>query len=313
MIVSSKVPAPCSGMNLAVYLATRFTYLPEAAWCQLIREGRISCHGARCDAATTVTKGDIIRCDMPEFEAPASNLDYTIVYEDAWLIGINKPAGLRVHSRGKFVKSNLTYHLRHLHEPAYPEVNLVNRLDANTSGLVLLARDKGVLSSLMEQFKKGLVVKNYLAVVAGRPSPARGTIDLPIGPVKGALVPRYGIDSSQGKAAVTHYETIRSLTDELTLLELSPATGRTHQLRVHLAAIGHPIAGDALYTMNDGDYLDWLHHPPAQASLRRQALHSHRLQFFHPIRKTLSTLSAPLASDMEKFIEDVATAGESAP
>ncbi len=311
MNVSSKVPASCSGMSVPAYLAARFTYLPETTWCQLVLEGRISCNGVRCDVATIVTKGDSVRCDMPDFEAPAVNLDYTIVYQDEWLIGVNKPAGLRVHSSGKFVNANLIYHLRHIHQPAYPEVNLINRLDADTSGLVLLARDKGVLSHLMQQFAKGRVVKKYLAVVAGRPCPANGTINLPIGPVKDARVPRFGIDRAQGKAAVTHYETVRKLTDHLTLLELTAETGRTHQLRVHLAAVGHPLAGDALYTMNDDDYLDWLHNPPAQAPLRRQALHSHRLQFFHPIQKTVCTLTAPLAPDIAQFIKDVTTAAES--
>jgi len=311
MNVSSKVPASCSGMNVPTYLATRFTYLPETIWCQLVLEGRISCNGIRCELETTVTKGDRIRCDMPDFEAPTVNLDYTIVYEDQWLLGVNKPAGLRVHSSGKFVNANLMYHLRHVHQPAYPEVNLINRLDADTSGLVLLARDKKVLSHVMQQFAKGRVVKKYLAVVAGRPCPAKGTIDLPIGPIKDARVPRFGIDQRHGKPAVTHYEAVRELSDQFTVVELTPETGRTHQLRVHLAAMGHPIAGDALYTMNDDDYLDWMRNPPAQSPLRRQALHSHHLQFFHPILQAVCTLSAPLAPDLAHFIDEVSTESES--
>ena len=311
MNVSSKVPASFNGMRISTYLAARFTYLPEAAWCQLVTEGRISCNGVRCDLATTVSKDNSIECDMPDFKAPAVNLDYTIVYEDQWLLGVNKPAGLRVHSRGKFVNANLIYHLRHLRDPAYPEANLINRLDADTSGLVLLARDKTVHTQLMHQFAAGLVSKSYLAVVSGRPCPASGTIDLPIGPVKDALVPRFGVDKALGKPSVTHYQTVRELTDQLTLLELTPETGRTHQLRVHLAAIGHPIVADGLYTMNDNDYLDWRRHPPTQKTLLRQALHSHRLQFFHPILKTTCTLTAPLASDIAQFISEMTTADES--
>jgi len=298
-------------MSIATYLATRFTYLSKSAWAQLVLEERISCNGVRCGLATIVSKGNSIECDMPEFKAPAVNLDYTIVYEDEWLLGVNKPAGLRVHSRGKFVNANLIYHLRHLHDPAYPEVNLVNRLDTDTSGLVLLARDKTVLSQLMRQFAEGLVTKSYLAVVSGRPYPASGTIDLPIGPVKDALVPRFGIDKALGKEAVTRYETIHELTDQLTLLELTPESGRTHQLRVHMAAIGYPIVGDALYTMNDKDYLDWLHNPPTQVGLQRQALHSHSLQFFHPILKTTCTLTAPMAPDIARLIKKVTTSDES--
>lgn len=313
MNVSSKVPASCGGMSVPTYLARRFTYLPETAWRQLVCEGRISCNGVMCKETTTVAKGDSIRCDMPDFEAPAVNLDYTIVYEDEWLLGVNKPAGLRVHSSGKFVNANLVYHLRHVHQPAYPEVNLINRLDADTSGLVLLARDKQVLSQVMQQFAKGRVVKKYLAVVTGRPCPAKGTIDLPIGPIKDARIPRFGIDQRHGKPAVTHYETVRELSDQFTMVGLTPATGRTHQLRVHLAAIGHPIVSDALYTMSDDDYLDWLRNPPAQSPLQRQALHSHQLQFFHPILQTVCTLKAPLAPDLANFIEEVTAASESTP
>jgi 23S rRNA pseudouridine1911/1915/1917 synthase len=155
---------------------------------------------------------------------------------------------------------------------------------------------------MMEQFARGVVEKRYLAVVNGRPSPTEGSIELPIGPVVGALVPRFGIDRATGKASITHYSTLRELPGNVTLLELRPETGRTHQLRVHLAAIGHPIAGDALYTMGDEDYLDWRRNPPPQAGLQRQALHCHQLQFLHPARQARCTLTAPLAADIEQFI-----------
>ena len=303
MHVSSKVPAAFNGLSVAAYLATRFTYLPQDTWQQLLKSGRISHNGLVCDGAIVVAKGDTVGCDLPDFAAPAVNLDYSIVYQDQWLLGVNKPAGLRVHSRGKFVNANLIYHLRHVQQPPYPEVDLIHRLDADTSGLVLLARDKGVLTDVARQFAEGLVKKRYLAVVEGCPSPESGTIDLPIGPIKAAKVPRHGIDKVAGKAAVTHYRTVRKLSDKFTLLELRPETGRTHQLRVHLAALGHPIAGDALYTMSDADYLDWRLNPPELAVLRRQALHSQQLQFIHPIHKNSCTLTAPLATDIEQFIQ----------
>lgn len=302
MQVSSKVPAPFNGVSALDYLATRFTYLPKAGWRQLLLDRRIFCNGAPCGVETTVAKDDIISCELPAFEEPGVNLDYTIVYEDEWLLAINKPAGLRVHSSGKFVKSNLTYHLRHRHQPAYPEASLVNRLDADTSGLVLLARDKEVHRQLAQLFVDGGMEKRYLAVVAGSPSPASGSIDLPIGPVKEAAIPRFWVGGETAKPALTHYTTIRQLGDNFSLLELRPETGRTHQLRVHLAAIGHPLAGDGLYTMNDTDYLQWRRNPPPQTTWQRQALHSHQLQFLHPVLQTNCTLTAPLAADMEQFI-----------
>jgi 23S rRNA pseudouridine1911/1915/1917 synthase len=308
MHVSSKVPVAFSGVSVAEYLASRFTYLPDTSWRQLVRDGRISCNGLLCDETRTVAQGDVIGCVLPDFEAPAVNFDYQVVYQDEWLLGISKPAGLRVHSGGRFVTANLMYHLRHLRQSPFPEANLVHRLDADTSGLVLVARNAAVLREMMQQFAAGVVDKRYLAVVVGCPSPASGTISLPIGPVKDARVPRFGVDQIAGKPAVTHYGTVRELAGNFTLLELRPETGRTHQLRVHLAAIGHPIAGDALYTMNDDDYLDRRRNPPPQAIIKRQALHSHRLQFLHPVHQTTCTLTAPLATDIGQFIQDAAGA-----
>ncbi len=303
MHVSSKVPVAFHGKSLLYYLTTRYTYLSATVWQQLLQDGKISCQGVIVrDEARVVVKNDLIGTELPDFVPPAVNLDYTIAYEDEWLLGINKPAGLRVHSSGKFATANLIYHLRHIHHPAYPDANLVNRLDADTSGLVLLAKEKTILSPLMRQFADGVVDKRYLAVVAGRPDPACGTINLPIGPIKQARVPRFGIDRAQGKAAVTHYKTATPLGNNFTLLELHPETGRTHQLRVHLAAIGHPIAGDALYSMNDDNYLSHCRTPLMPTFLQRQALHSHQLQFLHPILQTVSTLTVPLAADIEQFI-----------
>jgi len=304
MYVSSKVRAALHGKTLLDYLSTRYTYLSKEVWQQLLQDGKISCQGVIVrDEARVVAKNDLIGTELPDFEPPAVNFDYTIVYEDEWLLAINKPAGLRVHSSGKFATANLIYHLRHLHHPAYPAANLVNRLDADTSGLVLLAKEKSILGHLMRQFADGRVDKRYLAVVTGRPDPDCGVIDLPIGPVRGARVPRFWIDQAKGRAAVTRYKTVSALDNDDTLLELHPETGRTHQLRVHLAAIGHSIAGDALYSMNDNDYLNHHRTPPTPGILQRQTLHSLQLQFFHPGLKTICTLTAPLASDIEQYIQ----------
>jgi 23S rRNA pseudouridine1911/1915/1917 synthase len=304
--VSSKVPGKFAGIRIADYLARRFTYLSKADWQQLVQQEQVDCNEVICDESVVVAKGDTVRCDLPEFESPFVNFDYTIVYQDEWLLGVSKPPGLRVHSLGKFVNANLIHHLRHIRQPAWPEVDLVNRLDADTSGLLLLARDKSVLGHLLRQFATGSVEKRYLAVVHGRPCPASGTIDLPIGRVEGALVPRYRVEPKTGKRAVSHFRTIRTLGKRFTLLELSPETGRTHQLRVHLAAIGHAIAGDALYTMRDEEYLAWRRNPTSLDNMQRQALHSWQLRFFHPARQASLTIAAPLAPDMEQLIQGLA-------
>lgn len=311
MRVSSKVPVHAAAMGVVAYLAQRFTYLEAAAWQELVENGRITCNGRTCNPTTLIHPGDTITCDLPDVPVPPEvNLNYTIVYEDDWLLGIDKPGHLRVHSQGKFVTANLIYHLRTQHQPPYPEAELVNRLDADTSGVVLIARNKEVKRALSVQFAAGEVEKVYVAVVQGIPQPLTGSIDQPIGRVTGSrLRHRYGVMEG-GKTAVTYYQTLATYGNHHALLELHPQTGRTHQLRVHLATIGHPIVGDALYTLNDEAFLDWVRERPLlpmMQGMTRQALHCCETRFTHPISDTTCTITAPLPADMEKLLEQVAS------
>ncbi len=287
------------------YLAQRFTYLDAEAWRQLVENGRIWCNDSLCQLTTLVQAGDHITCELPDFPAPKVNLNYDIVFEDPWLLGINKPPNLRVHSQGKFVMANLMYHLRHQRQPPYPEAQLVNRLDADTSGVLLVARAPDVKQTLDAQFAAGEVEKIYLAVVKGVLDPPTGMIDLPVGKVAGSrLAHRHGVVSG-GKTAVTYYKTVSTYQSNFSLVELSPQTGRTHQLRVHLAAIGHPIIGDALYTMSDSTFLQWLANPqptPEMQGMTRHALHCLKTRFLHPVQGQVCTIVAPLAADMQELL-----------
>ena len=307
MEVSSKVPAGFKNALIVDYLAARFTYLPAETWREWVENGRLTRNGQRCTVATRVRQGDTITCDVPDFEPPPVNLDVGVLYEDEWLLAVDKPPGLRVHSRGKFVTANLIYFLRYQHQPPYPEVHLVNRLDTDTSGIVVLARDPETRRQIGEQFAANQVEKTYLAVVGGQPQPVNGVINLPIRKAPGTKVARHEVAvDGGGKTAVTHYHTLQTLGPNHTLLELKPQTGRTHQLRVHLAAVGHSIVGDALYQMGDEDYLQWVRNgrsPAKMPLLQRQALHCAITQFHHPATETLCRLEAPLPTDMTWLIE----------
>ncbi len=310
MRVSSPVPANFKQVNILDYLTARFTYLPRQAWLDLVMQQRVTRNGVACHPATLVTQGDVVACDVPQVAQPAVNLAYTIIYADRWLLGINKPGGLRVHSQGKFVTANLIYHLRHEHEPPYPEAQLINRLDADTSGVVLVACNEDARRLLGEQFQEQLVDKEYLAVVQGIPAVAQGIIDLPVGRAQESQVKhRQGVVRGEGgKTAVTHYHLINTLGPHHALLRLHPQTGRTHQLRVHLAAIGHPIIGDALYTMDDDAFLAWSQHRqpiPAMCGMARQALHCQRTRFTHPITQQPCTVEAPMPGDMRQLIDQL--------
>lgn len=311
MLVSSKIPAGFAPATLVDYLAARFTYLPRAAWEELAGNGRIACNGALALSTTLVTPGDEITCDLPDFAPPPVNLDYTILYEDDWLLAVNKPPGLRVHSQGRFVTANLIYHLRRQHQPPYPEAHLVNRLDADTSGVVVLARDKATLAALARQFERGEVTKTYLALVNGIPETRQGTVDLPIGKITAGEVTRYGV-AAEGKTAVTHYRILETFGESYALIELRPEHGRTHQLRVHCAAIGHPIVGDALYTMHDDAYLAWRRegrHNGEMDLIARQALHCADTELAHPVNGRAVQITAPIPSDIADLLKKLPKKG----
>jgi 23S rRNA pseudouridine1911/1915/1917 synthase len=306
MQVSSKVPGGFKNALIVDYLSTRFTYFSAEQWGELVANGRLTLNNQPVTLETRVRQGNTVTYDMPD-PAPPKDLDVSVVYEDEWLLGVNKPPGFRVHSQGKFVTENLIYYLRYQHNPAFPEADLVNRLDANTSGVVVLAKDKETLRQMSDYFKTGQVEKTYLAVVVGQPQPANGVIALPLGKVPGSKTARQQVmDEGEGKTAVTHYQTLETLGANHALVQLQPKTGRTHQLRVHMAAIGHPLVGDALYQMDDAAFMDWLENgrsPDQLPYLQRQALHSATTQFTHPVTGKICRLEASLPADMVQLIE----------
>ncbi len=303
MIVSSKVTHHYKQVPLVEYLASRFTYRTADEWLLFVQDGRISVNNQPSNNTTIVTQGDVVRCDLPDPPMPTDvNFNYTIVYEDEWLIGIDKPPNLRVHDNRRYIQANLIYHLHHTHQPPYPAANLINRLDKDTSGVILLSRDTETHIQMQALFREKIVQKEYLAVVHGVPREAAGVIELPIGKLESLPgVHRYGVDAKNGKTAVTHYQTIETYNEQYSLLKLQPQTGRTHQLRVHCQTLGHPIVGDKLYQMSDEAFLAWVQtkEPLPNDLISRQALHSVRTSFIHPHTKRPCSINAPLPQDMQ--------------
>ena len=311
MIVSSKVTAVFHQKPLLDYLAGRFTYQTRETWRARIAAGDVTCNGRAATPDQLVRQGDMIACELPDPPLPDVNLDYKIVYEDEWLLGVNKPGNLKVHGYGRFVQANLIYQLRHKHTPPYPEATLINRLDRDTSGVVLLARDSGTLREVQAQFAAHTVEKTYFAVVHGIPDPTVQEIDLPIGRLPSAEgVYRFGVIEA-GKPAQTRMEVIRTFWPaqglshpNYALVRPPPTTCRTPQLRVHLAALGHPIVGDSLYTMSDAEFLAQFEDDGEELSpLPRHALHCVQTIIWHPHQKRPLTITAPLASDILIFLQ----------
>lgn len=191
--------------------------------------------------------------------------DLRYVHVDESFIVVDKPAGL-LSIPGRYVRDSVLH--RAFFE--YPDVSIVHRLDLDTSGLMVLARSGEAARSLSRQFRARIVHKSYVAQVWGKPAQDEGTIDLPLsGDPRDK--PRHRVDLENGKEAVTRFRVLSPRGDRSTLL-LTPLTGRSHQLRVHMAHIGHPILGCDLYA-----------HPDAFAAAQRLMLHACRLAFEHPV------------------------------
>lgn len=326
MKLSSQVTSKFRNRPILDYLSGRYTYLSRDQWIERIAEGRITYEDAPVTPETIVAQGGTVTYDVPPFPQPDANFDYTIIYEDEWLVAVNKPANLRVHGEGRFMMANLTHHIREEHVPPYPNLTLINRLDADTSGVVLMGKTKEVVREMSRLFEHKQIDKTYLALVHGVPNPSSDTIDAPIGYIenkkyaKTGRVPRSWVNAPRVRDAITKYEVSEQFavqskqpiadycvlfTDTCSLLRLTPQTGRTHQLRVHLAWIGHPIVGDMLYMLNDEDYIDWRENradPRFGDLLNRQALHSATTGFMHPFTGEYVEISAPLATDIQEVV-----------
>ena len=212
-----------------------------------------------------------------------------IVYEDEDLIVVNKPAGLSVHPGPGHYSDTLGNFLVYYYETTGQEADFhpIHRLDRGTSGLLVAAKHPYAQELVKAQLHSPAFRRVYLAVCEGAPAPAAGVVDAPIGPVEGSLMAQQV--RPDGKPARTHYETA-SLHGTRALLRLELETGRTHQIRVHMAYLGHPLTGDFLYGVEDHDLIS------------RTALHSHRLTFLHPLTGEVLSFIQPLPEDMAALL-----------
>ena len=244
---------------------------------------------------TLLTEGDTLTIHIQENQSspniPPVELPLDIVYEDDDLIVINKPAGMPIHPSLNNYRNSLAnalmYYYTRQNKPFI--FRCTNRLDRDTSGLTVIAKHLVSSSILSQMAVRHEVTREYLAIVRGQVTPSQGTINAPIGRAGTSLIERK-IDHEHGEDAVTHYRVINEKNGH-SLVSLILETGRTHQIRVHMKHIGHPLIGDYLYN-------------PDMEFISRQALHSHRLSFRHPITGKTMEFEAPLPEDMAVILMD---------
>jgi 23S rRNA pseudouridine1911/1915/1917 synthase len=286
-------------IRLDRYVAENCPELTRSRAQKLIGDGLVRVNGAVAKAGLRLSNGDLVTVTIPP---PTTGLlepeaiPFDILYEDDDVLVIDKPAGLPVHPAPGHPEHTLVNAiLAYLSvapdtgDPLRP--GIVHRLDMDTSGVMLVAKNRVARANLVEQFKTHSVVKLYLVLVRGHLAPERGVIEAPVGRAPRNRKRMAVVAEGQGRPARTEYRVLKYI-NNYSLLEVTPETGRTHQIRVHLAAIGHPVVGDATYGVKS-------------ALLSRQFVHASRLGFRLPSSGEYVEFEASLPPDLAKTLDDI--------
>ena len=241
---------------------------------KLIKYKKIFVNNELCNTQNIVNKGDTIKIDFNYIEDNSNiiptkmNLD--IIYEDEWMLVINKPAGIPIHPSRLHYTDSLSNGIKFYFDVINlnKKIRPVNRLDLGTSGVVIFAKCEYIQECFIKQMLEKTFKKEYLCLVDGILDKKSGTINLPIGRKKNSIIERC-IDFENGQTSITHYKVLKEF-DNYSLLKCILETGRTHQIRVHMASIGHTVLGDTLYG-NESEIVS------------RQALHSYKIKCIHPV------------------------------
>lgn len=263
---------------------------------KLITSKQIFLNGNQADSRIAPQINDVITVNL-DFNEESENIIPTpiplnIIYEDEALLILDKPAGIAVHPSISHYTDSLANGVKYYFDTIglKRKIRPVNRLDLNTSGLIVFAKNEYVQECLIQQMQTNEFKKEYLAIVHGIFENVQGTINLPIARKENSIIERH--ISENGQEAVTHYEVLKTSND-LSLVHCTLQTGRTHQIRVHMSAIGHSLVGDTLY---GSDFSD---------SITRQALHSYKISFIHPISHQIVSFTSELPDDIKSSIEAI--------
>lgn len=297
-----EVSADDAGVRIDHFLGDRVGWRSRTELQERVKAGTVTVNGQSVKPSQRLKKGDVVTIHVKARDLPDQDpgrIDVEIVHEDDAICVVNKQPGLMVHPAGLHVYDTLmnALWLRYKSLPGAVEPHVVHRLDKDTSGVIVVARTPEIKKTLQQHFEDRGPKKTYLAICRGRVGFDRESVDLPLdrdpkADIKLKMTVREG-----GLPSLTEFETVERFA-EFTLMRCSPHTGRQHQIRVHLAAIGHPILTDPLY----GDPRS-MGFADGTELLRRQALHAESLTFDHPVTKERVRFAAPLAADMQRVLD----------
>jgi 23S rRNA pseudouridine1911/1915/1917 synthase len=325
-----EVPVEARGQRLDHFLATQLADVSRSRVQMLVDQGDVRVNGAAAKSSTKLRGGEHIEVTGEPHPAPLKAepeaIPLNVVYEDADLAVIDKPAGMMVHagsgqtddarSRGTLVNA-LLYRFNKLSSTGGElRPGIVHRLDKDTSGLIVVAKNDHAHAVLGEMFSSRRIKKTYIALVEGRLERDKGTITAALSRDRIRRTRMTTAPNENARSAVSHYEVVRRLETRFgpfTLVRVRIETGRTHQIRVHMASLGHPVVGDTLY----GGAGQIVEKTPAQSGktagrrgsegerlrLGRNFLHAARLEFTHPTTGKALELEAPLPAELEAFLE----------
>ena len=294
------VPKELAGQRLDQALARMFPEHSRSRLQTWLRDGHIRLDTRAAKPKQKIWGGEEVRLAAQpgpqDLAHQAERIELSVVYEDPSVIVVDKPAGLVVHpGSGNWNGTMLNALLHRAPElAAVPRAGIVHRLDKDTSGLLVVARTLEAQTDLVRQLQARTVKRDYLALVHGDVT-GKGSVEAPIG--RDARVRTRMAVTGRGKPALTHFRVRRRFGDA-TLLECSLATGRTHQIRVHMQSIGHPLVGDPVYRLNRGRRTG-----SALDAFPRQALHAWRLAFVHPASRETMQFESPLPADMRDLLD----------
>lgn len=310
-----RVPTDLEGLRLDIFCARKVSDRTRSYFTRLASAGHVSVDGRPAKASLNVKRGMLVEIELvepPPIEARAEEIPLDIVFEDDRVAVINKPAGMVVHpAAGNYEGTLVNALLHHFGEsfggkPDKIRPGLVHRLDKDTSGLLVVAKDQMALAFLQRELKERRIKRQYTAICWGQLDPGHGIVDLPIGRSERDRK-KMVVNPRVGREATTHYE-VKENFGLADLISLRLETGRTHQIRVHLSHLGHPLVGDPAYG-GRAKYVKRLDGKERRTAVElmgiisRQALHASRLEFPHPNDGKPARFDCDLPADMRKALE----------